>query len=218
MGQIIKFLPMTLVDSLKWRYAVKKYSDKKVEQAKIDQITEAISLAASSTGLQPYRLIVVDDKAVQKVLGEGSFNSQIAEASHLLVFAAFEKVTPEHLSDYMGLIAKVRNTPLETLDGFHTTLKFHLLESSTAEQNFNWSARQAYIGLGTGLVAAAELQVDSTPMEGFDAAKFDEVLGLKAKGLKSVVLLALGYRDEQNDAFANFKKVRLHIEEFVSYV
>ena len=205
---------MELIDILNWRYAVKKYRNKEVEKSKVDQIVEAINLSASSAGMQPYRVIVVSNKEVQKRLREGSFNPQIEEASHLLVFTAVENVTKKHVEDYINLTASIRNMPSESLAEFKTRLEFVFLQKNTAQDNFTWAARQAYIGLGTGLVAAANLQVDSTPMEGFDPAKFDEVLGLQEKGLKSVVLLALGYRDEENDFLANLKKVRLPISEF----
>lgn len=209
---------MTVIDNLNWRYAVKKYSDKKVEQNKIDKIIEAINLSASSAGLQPYRLIEVQDEEIRKSLGEGSFNPQITEASHLLVFAAFDNITQKSIDDYIGLIAKVRDASLQSLDDFKKKLEYNFFQKMTPEENFIWAARQAYIGLGTGLVAAAEMQVDTTPMEGFDPVKFDEVLGLKEKGLRSVVILALGHRDVQKDIFAKLKKVRVPKYEFVTEI
>jgi len=206
---------MDLHKNLKWRYTVKKYSDKKVEQYKVDKIVEAINLSATSTGLQPFRVYVIENKEVLKLLREGSFNSQIEEASHLLVFASFENITQEHIDNYMNLIAKERNISVSELADFQKALEFNFLQKSTPKENAIWAAKQSYIGLGTALIAAAELQVDSTPMEGFDPIRFDEVLKLKEKGLKSVVLLALGYRDAPNDWNVNLKKVRLPKEEFV---
>ncbi|TDS52432.1 nitroreductase family protein [Myroides indicus] len=208
---------MTLLENLQWRYATKKFSNKNVEQNKIDKIVEAINLSATSTGLQPFRLFVVKNKELQKVLGENSFNSQIEEASHLLVFASFDKVTEKHIDEYMSLIAKERNQPVEKLTEFRNTL-VQYFSKNTPEENAVWAAKQAYIGLGTALIAAAELQIDSTPMEGFDKQKFGEVLHLKEKGLKAVVLLALGYSDTENDWNANLKKVRLPIEEFATKI
>jgi nitroreductase len=205
---------MNLNEALNWRYAVKKYSDKIVTKEKLDQILEAINLSASSVGIQPYRLVVVEDKEIQARLGEGSFNSQIKEASHLLVFAAFENITQEHISAYIDRVIAVRKVPAESMDYFKQVLENNLLSRST-EENFNWSARQAYIALGTALIAAAVAEVDATPMEGFDAGRFDEILGLKEKGLKSVVVLSIGYRDEEKDEFSKMKKVRLPIDEFV---
>lgn len=205
---------MNLIESLNWRYATKKFSDKKVPADKLQEIIDAISLSASSTGLQSYRLIVVENPELRKDLAEGSNNPQIAEASHLLVFAAFSALKKEHIERYIQLTAQVRGLAEESLADFKQSLTNHLL-STADEENFIWSAKQAYIALGTGLIAAANLQVDATPMEGFNAEKFDEVLGLKEKGLKSVVLLALGYRDEENDFLAKLEKVRLPKEEFV---
>ncbi|MFT3979647.1 MAG: NAD(P)H-dependent oxidoreductase [Ferruginibacter sp.] len=204
---------MNVKEALNWRYAVKKFSNKTVSPDTVTQVTEAINLTASSAGLQPYRLLIVNNKELQQQLGEGSFNPQIADASHLVVFAAFENITQAHIDDYMDRIAAVRQVPVESLKEFKTVLESYFLKLSP-EDIFTWAARQAYIGLGTGLIAAAELKVDATPMEGFDRTKFDELLGLKEKGLKSVVIMALGYRDEENDVFSKLKKVRLPIEEF----
>lgn len=209
---------MDLHKKLEWRYTTKKFSDKKVEQNKVDKIVEAINLSATSTGLQPFRLFAIGNKEIQKALREGSFNPQIEEASHLLVFASFEYITQKHIDDYMNLIVNERAISVSELADFQKALEFAFLEKNTAEENAIWAAKQAYIGLGTALIAAAELQVDSTPMEGFDAVKFDEVLQLKDKGLKSVVLLALGYRDAPNDWNVNLKKVRLPIDKFVTEI
>ncbi|UUC45180.1 NAD(P)H-dependent oxidoreductase [Flavobacterium cerinum] len=206
---------MELIESLNWRYATKKFNTEKVAPDTINQIVTAINLSASSTGLQPYRLFVIENQDLKKELGEGSFNTQIANSSHLLVFAAFEKITTEHIDDYMNHISTVRSIPVENLADFRNAIINGIL-SRSEEVNFQWAARQAYIGLGTGMIAAAELRVDATPMEGFDAEKFDRLLGLPEKGLKSVVTLALGYRDTENDIFATFKKVRLPEDKFAT--
>ncbi|NHN25266.1 NAD(P)H-dependent oxidoreductase [Flavobacterium jejuense] len=204
---------MDLKEVLNWRYATKKFSEKKVSTEKVNEIVETINLSASSTGMQTYRVLIIENQELRKELGKDSFNAQISEASHLLVFAAFDTVTKEMIENYIQLAASQRNMPIENLADYKNAMVGGLL-SRTDKEHFNWSARQAYIGLGTGLIAAANLQVDSTPMEGFDAAKFDTLLGLKEKGLKSVVLLALGYRDAENDYMVSLKKVRLPIEEF----
>jgi nitroreductase / dihydropteridine reductase len=205
---------MDLLKNLKWRYSVKKYSNEKVEQEKVDKILEAINLSASSTGLQPYRVIVVENKELQKSLREGSFNGQIEEASHLLVFASLKKITEKHVDDYLNFVAEERSMPVTALHDYRKALESWLIEKSEQENSI-WAARQAYIGLGTALIAAAELKVDSTPMEGFDPVKFDEILNLKDKGLTSVVIMSLGYRDSGNDWLENLKKVRLPINDFV---
>lgn len=208
---------MKLIDDLKWRYATKKFSARKVSDADVEKIIEAINLSASSIGMQTYRLFVIQNPELQRALGSDSFNSQIADASHLLVFAAFDSITQETIDNYIQFVASERGMPADDLAGFKNQIAGHLL-ARTDEENFIWSARQAYIALGTGLIAAASLQIDSTPMEGFNAEKFDELLGLKEKGLKSVVLLALGYRDEENDFLAKLKKVRLPGNVFATMV
>ncbi|GAA4203178.1 NAD(P)H-dependent oxidoreductase [Pedobacter jeongneungensis] len=208
---------MNTIESLKWRYATKKFRDRKVPAEAIDKILESINLSASSTGLQPYRIIVVENPSLKDALAEGSFNTQIATCSHLLVFAAFTKITIEQLDAYMQQIALQREIPVEALAEFKTALIGGIL-SRRDEENAAWAARQAYIALGTALISAAELKIDSTPMEGFDAEKFDSLLNLKSQGLTSVVTLALGYRDEEHDVYAALKKVRLPINELVSFV
>lgn len=208
---------MKLIDDLKWRYATKKFSNKKVANDDLEKIIEAINLSASSIGMQTYRLFVIDNETLKKELGEGSFNSQIAESSHLLVFAAFDSINQETINNYIEFVAKERETSVKDLIDFKNTISDYLL-ARTDDENFIWSAKQAYIGLGTALIAAATLKIDSTPMEGFDGNKFDELLGLKEKNLKSVVILALGYRDKENDYLAKLKKVRLPIEDFSTNV
>jgi nitroreductase len=203
---------MKLIEDLNWRYATKKYSTQKVTGDDLEKIIDAINLSASSTGMKTYRLFVIENTEMRKELGSDSFNPQIMEASHLLLFAAFDSISQKTIDNYIQLIAKVREMPVEDLADFKSALG--VLLTRTDDENFNWSAKQAYLALGTGLIAAATLQIDATPMEGFNAEKFDEILGLKAKGLKSVVLLALGYRDEENDKYAKLKKVRVPKEEF----
>lgn len=208
---------MKLIDDLKWRYATKKFINKKVSDEDMKKIIEAINLSASSIGMQTYRLFIIDNPSLKKELGEGSFNSQIANSSHLLVFAAFDSISQENIDNYIQLVAKERGTPLDQLADFKNTISGYLL-ARTDDENLIWSTKQAYIGLGTGLIAAANLRIDTTPMEGFDAEKFDSLLGLKEKKLKSVVLLALGYRDEENDFLAKLKKVRVPKEEFATTI
>ncbi|MBD1425574.1 NAD(P)H-dependent oxidoreductase [Sphingobacterium arenae] len=208
---------MELQDALSWRYAVKKYKEATVADDKIRRILEATNLSASSVGIQPYRVIVVKDKTLRAELGAGSFNTQIADASHLLVFAAYTNIDQHMIEDFMARTAAARSVPLEQLADFKHKLDSYLLARS-AEENHQWASRQAYIGLGTALIAAAAEQVDSTPMEGFDAEQVDRILGLSEKGLRSVVLLSLGYRDEEQDWLAPLKKVRLPVDEFALQV
>lgn len=195
----------------------KKFSNKQISVGDLEKIIEAINLSASSIGMQTYRLIVVKNTALKRKLGEGSFNSQIADCSHLLVFAAFDSVSQENIDNYVQLVAKERKTLISDLLDLRETISNYLLARSD-EENFSWSSKQAYIGLGTGLIAAAELKIDATPMEGFDAEKFDKLLGLNERKLKSAVLLALGYRDMENDYLAPLKKVRISEQEMATII
>lgn len=204
---------MDLIETLNWRYATKKFSDRKISEENLQEIIHAINLSASSVGMQPYRLFVIENTEIRKELAADSFNPQIAEASHLLVFAALSSVNQKTIDDYIQLVANERKIAQENLADFKKSLQALLLSRNDGE-NLKWSTNQAYIGLGTGMIAAANLKIDATPMEGFNGEKFDVQLGLNEKGLKSVVLLALGYRDAEKDVFAKMKKVRLPKEEF----
>ena len=206
---------MELLENLNWRYAVKRMTGEKVPQQKVDAILEAARLSASSAGLQPYKIIVVQDEATKKLLQPAAYNQpQITEASHLLIFAAYEKITAQDIEDFINLQATVKQVAPESLAPFKERLVTTILPR-TDEENFNWAARQSYIALGTALIAAANETVDATPMEGFNPAAFDEILNLKAAGLKSVALLVLGYRDAANDFLANAPKVRRDMKDFV---
>jgi nitroreductase/dihydropteridine reductase len=206
---------MELIENLNWRYAVKRMNGEKVPQQKVTAILEAARLSASSAGLQPYKIIVIKSDEVKKQLQPAAFNQpQITEASHLLIFAAYENLTATHIEDYINLQAKVKNVSLESLAPFKDVLTNNIAARSE-EVNFNWAARQAYIALGTALIAAANEKVDATPMEGFSPDAFDEILGLREQGLKSVALLVLGYRDEANDYLVNAPKVRKDMKDFV---
>ena|SRR5690606_3936275 len=204
---------MNLIETLNWRYATKKFNDRKISEENLQEIINAINLSASSAGMQPYRLFVIENTEIRKELGADSFNPQIADASHLLVFATLSSVTQKTIGDYITMVATQRNIPADSLVDFKNALEGNFI-TKTDEETLKWATNQAYIGLGTGMIAAANLKIDATPMEGFNPEKFDSVLGLNEKGLKSVVLLALGYRDEEKDVFAKMKKVRLPNEEF----
>lgn len=208
---------MNLIQDLKWRYATKSYSNEKVDEEKIDFILEATNLTASSVGLQPYRIIVIDNAELKEKLGANSFNKQIAQSSHLLVFAAYNKITTQNVHDLVKRTAAKQEVSVESLDGLFNAANTHFMSRSD-EENKLWAERQTYIALGTALIAAANAKVDATPMEGFDAQLFDEMLGLKGKDLHSVVLLSLGYRDEATDYLANRPKVRIPLEEMVSKI
>ena len=203
----------SLIESLEWRYASKKMNGQRVPEEKVNNILEAIRLAPSSMGLQPYTVLVIEDEELKKQIQPIAWNqSQIVQGSHLLVFAAWDNITPAHIDEYIRHTAEVRNMPVEALNDFRDTLR-NMAKNRTAEENFQWAARQAYIAFGTAVVAAATEQVDATPMEGFNNEALDELLNLKEKGLKSETLLPLGYRDVENDWLANLPKVRREREK-----
>ncbi|MES2518887.1 MAG: NAD(P)H-dependent oxidoreductase [Bacteroidota bacterium] len=205
---------MSFLDQLNWRYATKRMTTEKVvSQEKINTIVEAIRLSASSYGLQPYNVLVIQNKELLQQIQPIAYNQpQITEATALVVFAVWDKVTPERIDAFFNLLATERGIPLEALAGYKAMVDGVLnFDEVTAS---GWMARQAYIGLGTGLAAAAIEEVDACPMEGFNPAALDELLGLTAKGLKSVVILPLGYRDEANDPTAHAKKVRKSTADF----
>jgi nitroreductase/dihydropteridine reductase len=199
---------MQLIEALNWRYATKKMNGTKVPQEKIENILEATRLSASSMGLQPYTILVVESEELKKKLQPAAYNqSQIVDASHVLVFAAWNDVTEENVNDYINDIVTVRGVTPESLDAFRASL-MNIVNGRTQPQKYEWSARQAYIAFGTAIAAAAIEQVDATPMEGFVPEQVDQILGLEEKGLRSVTILALGYRDSQNDYLAGARKVR----------
>jgi nitroreductase / dihydropteridine reductase len=210
---------MSLLDHLKWRYATKKYdTTKKVSQEDVDKIVEAIRLTPTSSGLQQFRLLVITNQALKDKIVPISFGQQIvADCSHLLVFAAWDRYTEERIVSMYDYITVERDQPADRFNAYTERLKAKYLPQE-AEENFIHTARQAYIGLGLAMAQAAELKVDCTPMEGFDNAKLDELLGLTANGLKSVLLLPLGYRDEAGDWLLKMKKVRKPLDEFVTYL
>ncbi len=205
---------MELLDALKWRYATKKMNGKPVSQDKVDDIIEAAYLAPTSAGLQPFRVIQITNREVlEQIKPIANNQQQVTDGSHLLVFAAWDNYTQERIDNYLAHTANERGLPIEAMDDFRQKLSF--LTQRSPEENFQHTARQAYIGFGLAIAAAAELKVDATPMEGFNAAALDELLGLKEQGLKSVTILPLGYRDADNDWLAGLKKVRTPREEFM---
>ena len=207
----------TLIDKLQWRYATKKMNPAlPVPQDKLDRILEAVRLTATSSGLQPYEVLVVNDPALRARIREHAWNqAQVTEASHLLVFAAWDNYTAERINQMFDLTNEQRGIRNEGWEAYRQKLLAAYPQRS-AEENYQHAARQAYIGLGTALIAAAEEHVDATPMEGFDPAQVDEILGLKARGLRSVLLLPLGYRQADGDWLVNLKKVRRTTEQFVT--
>jgi nitroreductase / dihydropteridine reductase len=208
---------MSLLQDLNWRYATKSMSGELVTKEKLDAILEATSLTASSYGLQPYTVLVVSNEAIKLKMQAAAYGQgQVGRASHILVFAVPEVLTPADIEAFINNVATTRNMPVEMLDGYKGMM-LGTVGALPAEAQQVWCAKQAYIALGTALVAAAEQKVDSCAMEGFVPEQMDEILGLKAKGLKSVVLLPLGFR-AADDATAQYAKVRKASTELFEFV
>lgn len=199
---------MSFLKNLNWRYATKKYdTSKKITQDELHQILEAIRMAPSSNGFQPYDVVVVNNVDLREKLKAAAYNQvQVTEASHFLVFAAWDNITEHNLGKVFDVLAEVRG-PSEALAERRKS-SIAGFAAKPAEANFQHAAQQAFIGLGFALAAAAELKIDSSPMGGFDPAKFDEILALKARGLRSVVVMGLGHRDPAGDWLVNLKKAR----------
>ncbi|GGX34880.1 NAD(P)H-dependent oxidoreductase [Undibacterium squillarum] len=208
-----------LIQKLQWRYAAKKMDPSKaVPQEKVDRILEAIRLTATSSGLQQYEVLVVTNKELREKIKPVAWNQgQITDSSHLLVFAAWDNYTEERINMMFDLVNEERGFRNEGWENYRNML-LNTYPKRDAETNYQHAARQAYIGLGTALIAAAEEQVDSTPMEGFDPDAVDQILGLREKGLRSVILLPLGYREAENDWLVNLKKVRRSKENFITEI
>ncbi|KAA8481410.1 nitroreductase [Arcticibacter tournemirensis] len=206
---------MSLLDNLQWRYATKKYDpSRKVGEEEIKKIVEAARLAPTSSGLQQFRVIVISNQELkEKIVPIAKGQQTVADCSHLLVFAAWDKYTEERIDSIFNRITEERSLPPEQFKNYTDMLKSVYLNQS-ADENFVHTARQAYIGFALAIAEAAELKIDSTPMEGFDSDQLDELLNLREKGLRSVTILAVGYRDAENDWLVNMKKVRNPSEEF----
>jgi len=209
---------MELLDKLNWRYAAKAMNGEKVEQEKIDNIIEAISLSPTSSGLQPFEVIVITNQELKDKIRPISWNqSVISDCSHLLVFAAWDTYTPERINKMFDLTNTVRGFKNEGWENYRQML-LSSYPQKDAEVNFNHAAKQAYIAFSQAISAAAFQGVDSTPLEGFDADALDEILGLREKGLRSCVMLPIGYRDVEKDWLVNLKKVRRSKEDLVTVI
>jgi nitroreductase/dihydropteridine reductase len=209
---------MSLVDKLNWRYATKKFdSTKKIAADKLQNILDAAQLAPSSLGLQHYRILVIEDAETRAKLCAVAYGqSQITDASQLIVFAAETNINEDFGKKYIDNVAATRNVPREALAGFEGAV-LGSINSRTPEQLLVWAQKQAYIALGVLITAAAEQDVDICPMEGFDPSAFDEILGLKEKGLTATVMATIGYRAEDDD-LSKAAKVRRPADELFIHV
>jgi nitroreductase / dihydropteridine reductase len=209
---------MELLEKLKWRYAAKAMNGEKVSQEKIDNIIEAASLAPTSSGLQPFEIIVITNQEVKEKIKPVAWNqSVITDCSHLLVFAAWDTYTEDRINKMFDLTNEIRGFKNEGWEAYRKML-LDSYPKQPAEQNFNHAAKQAYIAFSQSIAAAAFEEVDSTPIEGFTPDAVDEILGFREKGLRSCVMLSVGYRDEESDWLVNLKKVRKSREDLVTII
>lgn len=203
----------TLLDNLNWRYATKKFdATKKIAPADLNTLKEAVRLAASSYGLQPFKVVLVENPEIREKLKVAAWGqTQITDASHLFVFANDLNAGPESVAAYIKNISETRGLPTEALGGFADMMNGVISNLSQEAKNI-WTSKQTYIALGTLLAAAAELKIDATPMEGFNPAQFNEILGFDKLGLNAAVIATVGYRHDEDEA-QHYKKVRKSQEE-----
>ena len=206
---------MNIIESLQWRYATKTFDDNAIlEQEKIEILKNAFNLTATSYGLQPIKLLILKNKTLQKKLVKHSMDQeQVAQASHVLVFCIETSIDMAYIESYFNLIKDIRNTPDEILEPFKLFLidDFNKMSQDKIEK---WATKQAYLAMGNLLTVCAVEKIDSCPMEGFTLAKYDKILKLNEKGLKSVLVMPIGYR-AKDDMFASFKKVRKNIDDII---
>ncbi|WP_405377806.1 NAD(P)H-dependent oxidoreductase [Nonlabens sp. Asnod3-A02] len=209
---------MELLERLQWRYAAKAMNGKKVPQDKMDRILEAARLAATSSGLQPFEIFVIKSQEIKEKIRPIAWNqSVVTDCSDLLVFAAWDKYTEDRINYMFDLVNEKRGFKNEGWENYRQQL-LGIYPQQADEISFNHAAKQAYIAFTHAMIAAAFEEVDATPMEGFDADAVDEILGLREKGLRSTVLLPIGYRNESEDWLVNLEKVRRSTEELVTVI
>ncbi|MBE7630416.1 NAD(P)H-dependent oxidoreductase [Tenacibaculum piscium] len=209
---------MELLNKLKWRYAAKAMNGKKVSEEKVTRILEAARLAPTSSGLQPFEIFVIKNQEIKEKIRPIAWNqSVITDCSHLLVFAAWDTYTEDRINHMFDLTNEIRGFKNEGWENYRQML-LSTYPQKDAEDNFNHAAKQAYIAFSQAITAAAYEQVDATPIEGFDPDAVDEILNLREKGLRSAVLLPLGYRAEDEDWLVNLVKVRKPMDELVTVI
>ncbi|WP_396198973.1 NAD(P)H-dependent oxidoreductase [Flavobacterium sp.] len=203
----------TFIENQNWRYATKKFnSDKKISNSDLEILKEAIQLSSSSYGLQPYKVLIIENEEIRKQLQPASWGqSQITDASHLFVFASVTNVDAEYITRYAENMAKTRNIPFDSVKGY-ADFMIGNITTLTPEKQIIWAQKQAYLALGNLLNAAAELKIDVTPMEGFLPEQYNEILGLKEKGLHATLVATIGYRHDEDDT-QHYAKVRKPITE-----
>ncbi|MEO0526430.1 MAG: NAD(P)H-dependent oxidoreductase [Bacteroidota bacterium] len=206
------------IESLNWRYATKKFdSTKKISDEDLNTLMEAVRLSASSYGLQPYHVLVISNGELRNRLKEVSWGqSQITDASHLIVFANKIAVDEGLIDTYLTKVSETRNIPKDGLSGYGDFMKSKLLDLQD-DTKVSWTGKQTYLALGNLLSAAATLKIDACPMEGFDPNAYNEILGLKEKGLNTAVVATVGYRSHEDET-QHYRKVRQSKEELFTHI
>jgi nitroreductase / dihydropteridine reductase len=209
---------MTTLQSLEWRYATKQFdATKKLSAQKLDTLLKAANLSASSFGLQPFDILVIETPDIRAKLKDAAWGqTQVTDASHLVLFAAKTNLSAASVDEYLQRVAQTRGISIDALADYRNMM-VGSIESRTPEQLTQWAARQAYIALGTLLTVCALEEVDACPMEGFNPAQFDEILGLKEKNLTAVVMAPIGYRSV-SDNYQQLKKVRRELSDIVTVI
>ena len=205
----------SIIEHLEWRYAVKKFDENhRLSDQKIQKIKNAFNLTATSYGLQPIKMVIVQNKELQKQLVVHSWDQQqVAQASHLLIFCTEARIDAKYISGYFERIKQIRGTSDEILNPFKEAMlsNFEKMDTLQIQQ---WAKNQAYLAMGNLLTICAAEQIDSCPMEGFVPSAYEELLGLKDKGLNAVLVMPIGYRAE-DDMFSGFKKVRRNLSDSI---
>jgi nitroreductase len=203
-----------ILEDLNWRYAVKRFdSKKKIKDSDFDKILESLRLTPTSYGLQAFKVVQVEDPELRKRLVDASYGQdQVADASHLLILCSYKELQEEHVNAYMERTSAIRNIGIESLDGFAKMIK-NVIDRNSEEQNRTWLDKQTYIALGQLLHTCASMRIDALPMEGFDARKFDEILGLSDMNLVATLVCPIGYRHSE-DSNQHKTKVRKSINDF----
>ncbi len=208
---------MSITEDLNWRYAAKKFGpNKKVPKKDLSELLEALRLSPSSYGLQPWKFLVITDKNLREKLRPHAHDqAQVTDASHLIVLCSITDINENYVRKYIESMAKTRKITVESLKGREDSI-IAAMKRKTQDIREDWAQHQVFIALGMLLAACAQKRIDACPMEGFEREKFDEILGLKKKNLKSVVLCTVGYRG--NDDYAKKKKVRFEKKEIFEFL
>ena len=207
-----------LIEDLKWRYATKKFNrDKLISREDFEILKDVLALVPTSNGLQPFKFLIIENPEIREKLRGKSWNqSQVTDASHLIVMCSFIDLNESHIDSFIHLNANERAVEAEKLLGFSSHLK-RTVSSQSIEEKTSANEKQVYIALGHLLHAAAQMRIDSSPMEGFEPAGYDEILALSAQNLKATVVCALGYRAD-DDPYQHLKKVRKAQDELFEVI